>query len=428
LKLATANSYNEGISGVTGLLDNITAAFRKRFPSIHYGYVIIAACFLIMTLAYGAQTTFGVFFKPMSGEFGWSRAATSGPFALYMIVSGLLSIVSGRFSDRFGAWKIVAAGAIISGVGYILMYDIHSLWQLYVYYGILVAAGSSAMYVPMVAMIARWFTKRRGLMSGIGISGIGFGIGIMPPIASALLQALGWRIPLLIIGGGVIVLIFLLSLLLRADAKPYLASTHSNSEKAGQVALNAGLNFGQATRTPQFWLIFVAWVFYGFFFQIAVVHIVPYSTDLGMTAVKGAGILSIIGIIGTAGRISLGFVGDKLGNRRTVFISFALMGLAFGGLAFIPNTGMLYVFAVVFGFLFGIGVLIVPMVTEYFGFKQLGIISGAFVFANSFGGAIGPPVAGGIFDATGSYHVAFMACGIVALAAWLAIYLIKPVK
>jgi MFS family permease len=413
---------------VTGLFNNIAAAFRKRFPSVHYGYVIVAACFLIMTVAFGAQNTFGVFFKPMSGEFGWSRAATSGSFALYLVVNGVLSIVSGRLGDRLGAWKIVAGGAIISGVGYILMYDIHSLWQLYVYYGILVAAGTSAMYVPVVSMIARWFTKRRSLMSGIGIAGIGFGIGVLPPIFSALMQSFGWRITLLILGGAVIVLIILLSLLLRNDAKPYVPPAGSDSEKASRLTLNSGLTLHQAIHTPQYWMIFVAWVFYGVFYQTAVVHLVPYATDMGITAVKAAGILSIVGILGTFGRIALGFVGDKLGNRPTSYFSYGMMALAFFSLAFIPNSGMLYTFAVIFGCLFGIGVLMVPMITEYFGFQQLGIISGTIVFANSFGGAIGPPLAGGIFDITGSYKIAFLVCGIIALAAGLTVYLIKPIK
>jgi OFA family oxalate/formate antiporter-like MFS transporter len=143
--------------------------------------------------------------------------------------------------------------------------------------------------------------------------------------------------------------------------------------------------------------------------------------------VKAAGILSIIGLVGTTGRIGLGLLSDKMGNRRTVYISFVVMGLAFLGLAFAPSISMLYFFAVVFGCLFGIGVLVVPMVTEYFGFKQLGVISGAFVFSNSMGGAIGPPVAGYIFDVTGKYQIDFIGCGIIGLAAGMIIFMLKPV-
>ena len=164
------------------MFNHYITLFRRKFPSLHYGYVVVATSFLIMTLAFGTQNSFGVFFKPMSAEFGWSRADTSGPFSLGILVSGILSIIAGRLSDRFGAWKVVAVGAVISGVGYLLMADLHSLWQFYLYYGVLVAIGISTIYVPIVAMIARWFTKRRGLMAGIGIAGIGFGMAVMPPL------------------------------------------------------------------------------------------------------------------------------------------------------------------------------------------------------------------------------------------------------
>jgi len=393
---------------------------------LHYGYVVVATSFLVMTLAYGTQNSFGVFFKPMSAEFGWSRADTSGPFSLGILVSGILSIVAGRLSDRFGAWKVVAVGAIISGAGYLLMADIHSLWQFYLYYGVLVAIGISTIYVPIVAMIARWFTKRRGQMAGIGIAGLASGMAVIPHLVSQVLQSLGWRAALMIIGGSITVAIVLLTLLLRKDAQPAFINSHNNSEKPGTNALTTGLTFRQAAKSRQFWMIVVAWIFYGFFYQSAVVHIVPYATDLGLSAVTAATVLSTIGIIGTFGRVAIGFIGDKLGNSRTVAISYTLMGLGLLGLAFWHTTGMLYIFAVIFGFLYGIGVLLIPLVTEYFGFKALGIISGVLVFSNNLGGAGGPPFTGAIFDSTGSYFSAFLICGILGLAAGFIIFLLKP--
>jgi MFS transporter, OFA family, oxalate/formate antiporter len=409
------------------LFNRYIALFRRKFPAFHHGYVVVAASFLIMTLAFGMQNSFGVFFKPMSMEFGWSRADTSGPFSLCVLVSGILSILSGRLSDRYGSWKVIAGGAIISGAGYILMADIHSLWQFYLYYGVLVAIGISTIYVPLVALIAHWFTKRRGLMSGIGIAGIGFGMAVVPPLASHILQILGWRDSLMIVGGGVTLAIVLLTLLFRKDAQPSFIESHNTLEQPAKSTLKAGLTFRQAAKSRQFWLIVIGWICYGFFYQSAVVHIVPYATDLGLSAVAAATVLSTIGIIGTVGRVAIGFIGDKLGNSRTVAIGYALMGLSLIGLACWQTTGMLYIFAIIFGFLYGIGVLLIPMVTEYFGFKELGIISGVLVFSNNFGGAGGPPITGAIFDSTGSYFSAFLICGILGLVAAFVIFLLKPI-
>ncbi len=393
---------------------------------IYYGYVIVAACFLIMTLAYGAQNTFGVFFKPMSGEFGWTRAETSGPFALYLAFSGVLTIISGRLSDRFGPRLVVSIGGLVFGAAYLAMASIHHLWQLYLYYGILLAAGTSVMYVPIVSLIARWFTKNRGAMSGVGIAGIGFGIAVVPAISSGLIEKLSWRTPFLIIGGFVTVAIALLAQLLRVDGSIRPESGPAAAHRPAGVTSTAGFTFRDAVRTRQFWMIFIAWILYGYFFQIGVVHIVPYATDLGMADVAAATVLTTIGLVGTAGRMILGVIGDHFGNRRTVFVSYGGIGLAFIGLALSHTVGMLYIFAVVFGFFFGVGILLIPLITEYYGFRELGIISGMIVFSNSFGGAIGPPVAGGIFDATGSYHWAFLSCALAGLAATLIVYWLRP--
>ncbi|HTY81232.1 MAG TPA: MFS transporter [Dehalococcoidales bacterium] len=400
----------------------------KENLKAHYGYTIVGACFLIMTLAYGAQNAFGVFFKPMAKDFGWDRAETSGPFALYVVLSGLLGIFSGRLSDRFGSRKVVSAGGVILGAGYLLMSLIGNLWQLYVFYGILVAVGLSAIYIPLVTMIAKWFTARRGLMSGIGISGIGFGIAVVPSLASQLVVRYQWRVPLLVIGGIIFIFIPLLAQLLKnapeTAAEPIQPENHAGRE----LKINEGFSLPEALKTAQFWMIFVAWFFYGFFYQIGMVHIVPHATDLGMSAIAAATILTTIGLIGTAGRISQGFISDRLGIKNTVIGSYALMGLAYIGLATSHAIVMLYVFAVIFGALFGIGILLIPMVAEYFGFKALGVISGILIFSNSVGGAVGPPVAGVIYDARGSYSPAFLLCAATGLAAGLIILLIKPIS
>jgi MFS family permease len=380
---------------------------NKKNSPIYYGYVVLAACFFIMTFVYGAQYSFGVFFKPMLNEFGWTRASTSGPFSLSMILGGLLSIISGRLSDRFGPRIVVTVGGIILGSGYLLMSRISNLWQLYLFYGIIVAVGSSAMYAPLVAMLARWFFKRRGLMAGIGISGIGFGIGVVPMIANQLIISFNWRTSLLIVGAASLVLIVLLAQLLRAEPETNLLD--DNKDKEAETPIHAkGLSFRESAKTRQFWMIFIAWILYGFFFQVGVVHIVPYATDLGMSVLAAATILMIIGLIGTLSRICLGFAGDRFNNKTTLLISFILLAVAFIGVSASGTVRMLYVFAVLYGTFSGVGILLAPITAEYFGLKAT--------------------LAGYIFDTTGSYQLAFISCGILGIAASIIIWLLKPVR
>jgi OFA family oxalate/formate antiporter-like MFS transporter len=401
----------------------------KKYSKIYYGYVVIAAAFIIITLMYGAQGCFGVFFKPISGEFGWSRAETAGPFALCMVVSGFLSIFSGRLGDRFGCRKLVSIGGFLFGLGYILMSRITNLWQLYLFY-LPVAVGVSTLYVPVVSLIARWFSKRRGLISGISTSGVGVGIVVMPPICSQIIESFGWRIPLEALGITLIVLIVPLGQLLKnAPENGKLPISRGNLQKPVLETVQ-GITFYKALRMSPFWLISIAWMCYGFFYQTALVHIVPYATDIGMSAISAATILMIIGITGTIGRFTLGYVADRIGNMFTTYASCGIIGLCYIGLLFSTGLWTLYLFAIIFGYVVAFGLLLIPIMAEYFGLMEVGIISGFGIFTYYVGGALGPLTAGGIFDSAGSYHWAFAACAaaglIGALLIWAARVVHKP--
>jgi MFS family permease len=404
---------------ITPSLDN------QKKSRIYYGYVVLVACFFIMTFASGVQYCFGVFFKPMLNEFGWTRASTSGPFSVSLILGGLFSILAGRLSDKFGPRIVVTFGGIVLSAGVLLMSQINNLWQLYLTFGVLVAVGSSAMYVPLVAMLSRWFPNRRGLMVGIGVSGIGFGIGVVPTIASQFIVSFDWRTSLLILGAASMVLIVLMAQFLKAE--PDKTQINGTSGKGADTAIyTQGLSFREVGKTRQFWMIFVAWLLYGFFYQIGTVHTVPYATDLGMTALAAASILVIIGLVGIFARMGLGYTGDKFSHRKILFISFIFLAVAFVGVSISGTVRMLYVFAVLYGAFSGVGILLAPMLAEYFGYKSLGAITGVMMFSNNIGGAISPTLAGYIFDTTGTYRLAFIISGAIAVAAAIFVWMLKP--
>jgi MFS family permease len=398
----------------------------KGHTNARYAYVVLLVCFLIMVLVYGAQYCFGVFFKPMIADFGWSRAATSGPFALYSIVGGCLAVVSGRLSDRLGSRLIITIGGLIFGVGYLLTSRIGNLWQLYLFFGFIAAAGFSAIYSPLVATITRWFPQKRGLMAGIGISGIGFGIGIMPVFASALIAGTNWRTSMLIVGTICLVLSILLARLIKEAPAPSATMPVDPGPQPRRLTNFKELSFGQAVKTTHFWLFFTAWICYRFFFQLGLVHIVPYASDIGLSVTTAATVLTVIGLVGTAARIVLGFSGDRFGHKTVVMISFTALAVSYFGLAASGSIWMLYVFGILYGCFSGIGVLLGPILTEFFGFKTLGVIVGAMMLAFALGGAVSPPLAGAIFDLTGSYQVAFMVSGLLGLASAILMFMLKP--
>ena len=407
------------------MLSPSTSETQKGYQTPRYGYIVLAVCFLIMVLVYGTQYCFGVFFKPMIADFGWSRAATSGPFALYSIVGGLLAVISGRLSDRLGSRVIITIGSLIFGLGFLLTSRIHNLWQLYLFFGVIAAAGFSTIYAPLVATLTRWFPQKRGLMAGIGISGIGFGIAVIPVLASAIIVAESWRISMLIIGIICLVLTLLLAQLIKEAPQPAnIQSVYPETQVRKATAFQE-LTFGQALKTAQFWLFFIAWACYGFYFQIAPVHIVPYATDIGMSVTAAATVLTVIGLVGTGARIIIGFSGDHFGNKSVVVFSFAALTAAFSILAASQSIWVLYVFGILYGCFSGLGVLLGPILTEFFGFRSLGVIVGGMMLAFALGGAVSPPLSGAIFDITGSYQLAFIACGLLALVSTVMMILIR---
>jgi MFS family permease len=213
--------------------------------------------------------------------------------------------------------------------------------------------------------------------------------------------------------------------LLKAEPENLPADKALNSD-ANRTTQSLGLSFNQAMKTSQFWMIFAAWMLYGFFYQVGAVHTVPYATDLGMSAIAAATLLTIIGLIGIAGRSSLGYIGDKSSNKGTLAVSFVLIAAVFFGIAFSSSIPALYIYAVVYGIFSGTGVLLASINAEYFGTQALGAITGAVIFGNNFLGAFGPALAGRIYDTTHSYKLAFIVCGIAGVAAGVLLWLLKP--
>lgn len=208
---------------------------RSRF---FYGYVVVSASFIIWAIAFGAVVTFGLFFKPLLEEFGWTRAMTSGAISLTMILSGFIGIIMGRLTDRFGPKVVVVAFGSFMGLSHLLMSQITNLWQFYLVYGVLISIGISAVNVPILATVARWFVKRRGLMTGIVLSGLCLGQMIMAPVTGELIMNFGWRHSYIILGSIVLVLIIAAGLFLKRDPAEIGQLPYGADEGEGEGAKN----------------------------------------------------------------------------------------------------------------------------------------------------------------------------------------------
>jgi MFS family permease len=400
-------------------------------PRYFYGYNIVASGFGIQALGVGTFIAFGVFFKPLLADFGWSRATLSGAQSMVLLIAGFLGILAGRLNDRFGPRIVITVAGFFFGLGLILMSGLNSVWQLYLFYGVVVGIGLSSIDIIPLSTTARWFVRRRGMMTGLVKVGTGTGQFAIPLVASMLIAAYGWQTSYLVIGAAAMVLLISIGQLLRRDPARMglLPDGDREIQTESSKPAETGFSLHEALRTRQFWTICVVYLATMFCLLMIMVHIVPHATDIGISSTVAAGVLSAIGAISMAGRFIAGIAIDRIGNRLSMIICFILLILVLLWLQLARELWMFYLFAVVYGFAHGgLFTAISPIVAEYFGLRAHGALFGIVFFSSMVGGAIGPVLAGHIFDITGSYTIAFWTGIAVAAFALLLVLSLRQTR
>jgi len=402
---------------------------KDRKPPVFYGYIIVLVSFCIQLVSWGVYSTFGVFFNPLLAEFGWSRTELSLAASLASLVLGGIGIIVGRLSDRIGPRMVMVGCGACLGAGYLLMSQIDTLWQLYLFYGVIVAFGFSGMDILPLSTVARWFVKKRGMMSGIVKVGTGIGMMIMPLMASRLIATYDWRGSYLILGIIVLATILPAAQFLRRDPgqKGLLPDGAGKAGTVNSDSVEWGFSLRKVMHARQFWMLGGMCALAQFAAQAVIIHIAPHAIELGFTAASAAGVLAIIGGASIAGRLVMGHASDRVGSRLAIAISLMIL---LGALLWLQQAGepwMLYFFAAIYGFAHGgFYALLSPLVAELFGLSSHGVIFGTVFFSATIGGAVGPPLAGYIFDVTGSYQPAFLIFAAASGAALALALLLKP--
>jgi MFS transporter, OFA family, oxalate/formate antiporter len=377
-----------------------------------YGYNIVAASIVIQGMFIGAMFAYGVFFNELQTAYGWSRATISGASSLAFLLMGAVGVLAGRLNDRIGPKIVVVVSGISFGLGYILMSRLQVPWQLYLFYGGLVGIGLCTHDVVTLSTIARWFVRRRGMMTGIVKVGTGAGQLLVPLIASVLIAAYGWRNACSILGAVVLVSVVAAAQFMRRDPQAMGLLPDGDSAIAGGVQTGteeAGIRFRDAVRMIPFWIMSVTWFALFFCLMTIIVHIVPHARDLGLAPTTAAGVLSMIGGVSMAGRFVMGAAVDRIGGKRSMIICFIILVCGLILLQLASKAWMLFIVAGIYGFAHGgLFTVVSPTMAELFGTGSHGLLYGFVLFSGSLGGSFGPLLAGRIFDVTGSYRSVFI--------------------
>jgi MFS family permease len=378
---------------------------------IFYGWFVVAAAFFVTFVGFGSAYTFSAFVASLEHDFAVSRGSVSLVFSLAGFLYFGLGIVSGPLADRFGSRLLAVVGMLLTGAGLAAASVAQSLLQVYAAYGLGVGLGMGCAYVPAVGAVQRWFVRRRGFASGLAVSGIGVGTLAMPPLASLLIDNLGWRGAYLALGVFAAILGAGMALLIANDPRERGLGPDGDPPLSSQSATQAaGASVREAVTSRPFAALYAANLICSFGAFVPFVHLVPYARDHGITQSAGVLLLGAIGVGSTAGRFFLGDLADRMGRQRSLIAMFVGMALSLAIWAFAQSVWPLAIFAFVYGVFYGGWVAVLPaVVTDTFGGRNVSGIIGILYTSVAFGTLIGPTAAGLAFDISHSYTLPILA-------------------
>jgi MFS family permease len=353
--------------------------------------------------------TFGVFLKPIAAEFSWSREAVSAAFGLAAVNVALASPLLGYLLDRIHPRRVIVPCLVVFGCAFAsLSLLTPHLWHLYAVFVLLGIVGNGTAQMAYSRAVSSWFEHRRGAALALVLSGGAIGAITLPPLAEALIRAVGWRGAFAVLGGMVLVL-GLPTVMLFVRERP--------SPRPGEAAGAWGASVRQALSSRAFWILAAVLFFSSIAQNGAIAHISALLTDRGLSPSAGALALSTMGGASLAGRLTTGWLLDRFFAAR---VSFALLGVAALGTFVLSGAHSLQmgvVAAALIGFGMGGEADVTPyLLSRYFGLRSFSVLYGLTWTFYAFAGALGPLLMGKAFDVTGSYEALLVRLAIGTLA------------
>jgi MFS family permease len=404
-------------------------------PRIFYGWYIVGASFLLIILDGLLLYSFGVFLPFLEKDFHISRALGSSIFAFRSVVLAFSLTTAGRLVDRYDPRIVVFSGGVIAALGLLLSSIATSAWHLYLTYGFLIGLGDGVLYITCVAIVSRWFVRKRSFVIGLITTGIPLSGFIVPPLTEWLITTFGAREAFVWL-----TLIFMATLtssfILRSH--PQSMNLRAYGEEPKEVSPDSLPSFEEASwslteaiRTPVFWIMYAIYSFGFVTFLVVVIHLFSYVVDSGIPTNRAAFAPAFIGIGSIIGRVIItGYVTEVLRSERVLFLCFLLQGASIVLILLVKEIWSFYLFGIMFGIFYSGWVPIFPHILgNFFGLNALGSIYGFFGTSYSVAAVSGPLIAGYVYQKTESYHYAFfLTIAFCVVAAMLTFMIRTPVR
>ena len=412
---------------------------------IFFGWYVVAASVFVGFAAVGARNGFGAFVTPMSEEFEWSRLTISFAAGLGILLNGFLQPFMGQLFDRTGGRNLIFLSVLALGLVTISLYWTNSFLFFVFVFGVLASVAQSGLSLTNTsALLSRWFVRLRGTVIGINSTALSIGGLVMVPFAVYLMDAAGWRIAWVGLGGVVLLSLPLTWMFIRENPAGMNLRPDGDDEPNEETRARRperipgpleATSWRESLRSWPFWQMSGAYFVCGATTFILSIHFIPYAEDRGMERGTAALIFAVMSGLNIVGATSAGFLSDKIGGTKNwLTLVYSVRGLAYLLLLVTPlipgmSTAGLWLFACIAGFSWIATLPLTSSLTaEVYGLRAMGTISGVTFMFHQIGGFISVTLAGWLYDVTGSYTLPFTIVGSLLVPAALSAFSIREKK
>jgi len=380
---------------------------------------------VLMNLALGTLYAWSVFVIPLEQEFGWKRAQTSWIFTIAIAVFAATFVLAGRIQDRRGPRICALIGGVLVSVGFGLASLTTSLWHLYLVFGVVVGLGNGFGYATPIPVASKWFPDRRGLVVGIMVAGYGAGSAIFGPVASVLIEGIGWRQTFTTLGIVFFVMTMVGTALIRNPPAGYSAGNRAGATK---TSVSLDLSTSQMIRTSTFYALWIAYCLGTTAGLMTISQLVPFARSAGLDAAAATFAITIGAVGNAAGRVLSGWLSDRLGRVPTLQLMIAASAAAMP-LLFSWRQQLIpfYILVALVYWCYGTQLSVFASATaDLYGTRYLGMNYGTLFTAWGAAGILGPLIGGRIFDRFQDYRYAFYIAAVLAVIAAVSLIFARP--
>ena len=421
-----------------------------RRNGIFYGWFVLAATFFAMFMVTGARNGFGAFVIPMGDELEWDRGTISLAIAIGWLCNGVSQPFIGRIYDRFGGRTVISVSLLVVGgctmvlslvndISVFGLFVMDRFWFLVIVYGFVISVASGgASLVTIHAVLARWFSRKRGLAISISTAGASAGSLLLVPFAAFMIESVGWRTTWTVLGMFVVFFALPLAWMLvrndpsdmgeQQDGGPAPGEAAGGRDAARRGPLEVDY-WRDALKSAPIWQLTGAYFVCGMTTAIISAHYIPFAVERDVVPRVAAVAFGLMSALNIAGVLAAGFISDKVGRKNVLGFIYAGRGVAYVALLTLPGAWGIWFFAVVAGFSWIASAALTSSLTaDIYGLRTMGTLGGTSTFAHQIGGAVSIYLGGAVYDVFESYTVPFAIAGTLLIGATIAAFSVQEKK